>query len=52
MDEIKASDPIDHHRRRFFGMAAMTVAASQLGSAGHVPESKQRLEPRSARPVA
>jgi pimeloyl-ACP methyl ester carboxylesterase len=31
MKAIKASEPIDRHRRRFFGAAAMTVAATQLG---------------------
>src|ERR1700716_824121 len=30
MDKIQMSDDIDHHRRRFFGAAAMTVAAAQL----------------------
>jgi pimeloyl-ACP methyl ester carboxylesterase len=34
MDTIEATDDIDHHRRRFFGMAAMTVAAAQLGMIG------------------
>jgi pimeloyl-ACP methyl ester carboxylesterase len=34
MDTIEATDAIDHHRRRFFGMAAMTVAAAQLGMIG------------------
>ena len=30
MDKIQMSEDIDHHRRRFFGAAAMTVAAAQL----------------------
>jgi pimeloyl-ACP methyl ester carboxylesterase len=30
MDKIPMSEDIDHHRRRFFGGAAMTVAAAQL----------------------
>jgi pimeloyl-ACP methyl ester carboxylesterase len=30
MDKIHMSEDIDHHRRRFFGAAAMTVAAAQL----------------------
>jgi pimeloyl-ACP methyl ester carboxylesterase len=34
MDRIRASDEIDHHRRRFFGAAAMTIAAAQLGMIG------------------
>jgi pimeloyl-ACP methyl ester carboxylesterase len=31
MDEIKTFDDIDHQRRRFFGAAAMTIAAAQFG---------------------
>jgi hypothetical protein len=31
MKAIKASEPIDRHRRCFVGAAAMTVAATQLG---------------------
>ena len=34
MDKIKTSEDIDHHRRRFFGTAAMAVAAAQFGMAG------------------
>jgi hypothetical protein len=34
MDRIGTSDEIDHHRRRFFGTAAMTIAAAQLGMIG------------------
>jgi pimeloyl-ACP methyl ester carboxylesterase len=34
MDTIKTSEDIDHHRRRFFGTAAMTIAAAQLGMSG------------------
>jgi pimeloyl-ACP methyl ester carboxylesterase len=34
MDRIRTSDQIDHHRRRFFGTAAMTIAAAQLGMIG------------------
>src|SRR3979411_175135 len=30
MDKIQMSEDIDHHRRCFFGAAAMTVAAAQL----------------------
>src|SRR5712664_720391 len=30
MDKIHMSEDIDHHRRRFFGGAAMSVAAAQL----------------------
>src|SRR6266581_4713262 len=34
MDKIKTSEDIDHHRRRFFGAAAMTFAAAELGMIG------------------
>jgi pimeloyl-ACP methyl ester carboxylesterase len=34
MDEIRISEAIDHHRRRFFGTAALTIAAAQLGMIG------------------
>ena len=33
MDKINAPEGIDHDRRRFFGTAAMTLAAAQLGMA-------------------
>ena len=31
MDKLSAPESIDHHRRHFFGTAALTVAAAQLG---------------------
>src|SRR5580704_1993853 len=31
---IKTSEEIDHHRRRFFGTAALSIAAAQLGMIG------------------
>ncbi|MFZ1109199.1 MAG: alpha/beta hydrolase [Rhodomicrobium sp.] len=34
MDTIAKTEEIDHDRRRFFGAAAMTVAAAQLGMTG------------------
>jgi pimeloyl-ACP methyl ester carboxylesterase len=34
MDEIKTSEDVDQHRRRFFGAAAMTFAAAQFGMIG------------------
>ena len=34
MDEIKTSEDVDQHRRRFFGAAAMTFAAAQFGMVG------------------
>jgi pimeloyl-ACP methyl ester carboxylesterase len=34
MDKSKTPDAIDHQRRRFLGVAAMTAAAAQLGMVG------------------
>lgn len=34
MDKIKTFEDIDRNRRRFFGAAAMTIAAAQLGMIG------------------
>ena len=34
MAMIKTSEEIDHHRRRFFGTAALSIAAAQLGMIG------------------
>jgi len=34
MDEIKASEAIDRQRRRFFGAAALTIAAAEFGMIG------------------
>jgi hypothetical protein len=31
MHKSKISEQIDHPRRRFFGAAALTIAAAQLG---------------------
>ncbi len=31
MDTVRMAEKIDHRRRRFFGAAAMTIAAAQLG---------------------
>ena len=39
MDTIDTSEVINHHRRRFFGTAAMTIAAAQLGMMGSVDAS-------------
>jgi pimeloyl-ACP methyl ester carboxylesterase len=47
MDEIivKVSEDIDHHRRRFFGTAAVTLAAAKLGMIGsaHAEPRKTKL---------
>jgi len=34
MDKFDTSEGIDHHRRHFFGTAALTIAAAQLGAIG------------------
>jgi pimeloyl-ACP methyl ester carboxylesterase len=34
MDKIKTSEDVDHHRRRFLGATAMTLAAAQFGMIG------------------
>jgi pimeloyl-ACP methyl ester carboxylesterase len=36
MDTIKKFEDIDHHRRRFFGGAAVTIVAAQFGMVGSV----------------
>jgi len=47
MDKIGTSETIDHHRRRFFRAAAMTVAAAQLGiiDAANAQPGKPKLPP-------
>ena len=42
MDTIKTVDDINQDRRRFFGAAAMAVAATQLGVIG--PAAAQRQD--------
>jgi pimeloyl-ACP methyl ester carboxylesterase len=44
MNTIKSVDDIDQDRRRFFGSAAMAMAAAQLGMIG--PAAAQRAETR------
>jgi len=45
MNKAKTLDTIDHDRRRFFGAAAATIAAAQLGMTGlaHAQASKAKL---------
>ena len=45
MDTAKMSEDINHHRRRFFGIAAMTIAATQLGIAGSAHAQSGRPKP-------
>jgi pimeloyl-ACP methyl ester carboxylesterase len=44
MDRIAMSEEIDHHRRRFFGAAAMTIAAGQLGMTGFADAQPNRTQ--------
>jgi len=45
MNNIKMSEEIDHHRRCFFGAAAMTIAASQLGAIGAAHAQATKTKP-------
>ena len=40
MNTVKAAEEINRHRRRFFGAAAVTVAAAQLGLIGQAGKAK------------
>lgn len=46
MDKTDASEKINHYRRHFFGTAALTIAAAQLGVIGAA--RAQSSEPKSA----
>jgi pimeloyl-ACP methyl ester carboxylesterase len=53
MDEIKTSEAIDQQRRRFFGAAALTLAAAQVvlnGSAEAEPSKAKSMAPRTVKP--
>ena len=53
MNTIKMSEEINHHRRRFLGTAAMTIAAAQLGMIGSARRTiRQGRTGRSARDQA
>jgi hypothetical protein len=45
MRRIEISEEINHHRRRFFGAAAMTIAAAQLGIVGAANAQAGKTEP-------
>jgi pimeloyl-ACP methyl ester carboxylesterase len=45
MDRINMPDEIDHRRRRFFGTAAMAVAAAQLGMIGSAGAQSSKPKP-------
>jgi pimeloyl-ACP methyl ester carboxylesterase len=44
MDRIAMPEEINHHRRRFFGAAAMTIAAGQLGMTGFADAQPNRTK--------
>jgi pimeloyl-ACP methyl ester carboxylesterase len=50
MDMIKTFEEIDHHRRRFFGTAALTIAAAQLGMIGWVNAQPSRTKLPAIKP--
>jgi pimeloyl-ACP methyl ester carboxylesterase len=50
MDEIRISEAIDHHRRRFFGTAALTIAAAQLGMIGSSDAQTQSTQLPAIKP--
>ena len=50
MDMIKTFQEIDHHRRRFFGTAALAIAAAQLGMIGSVKAQSSRTKLPAIKP--
>jgi pimeloyl-ACP methyl ester carboxylesterase len=50
MDMIKRFEEIDHHRRRFFRTAALTIAAAQLGMIGSVNAQPSRTKLPAIKP--
>jgi pimeloyl-ACP methyl ester carboxylesterase len=48
MDKIEISDEFNQDRRRFFGAAAMTVAAAQLGMMGSADAQADKLPAQTA----
>ncbi len=45
MNTIKISEAINHHRRRFLGAAAMTIAAGELGMTGSADAQSNKAKP-------
>jgi len=45
MDTIKNPEQINQNRRRFFGTAAMTIAAAQLGLTGSAQAESEKARP-------
>jgi hypothetical protein len=51
MSTIKMPEEIDHNRRRFFGTAAMTVAATQLGLFDSADAQSRKANPADVPPI-
>jgi pimeloyl-ACP methyl ester carboxylesterase len=51
MDTIEIPEPINHHRRRFLGIAAMTLAAAELIMIGSADAQSGRTNPANATPI-
>ena len=48
MGTTRMSEEINHHRRRFLGTAAMTIAAAQLGMIGSANAQSGKTKPADA----
>src|SRR6266853_713391 len=51
MDRIKMSEEINHHRRRFLGAAAMTIAAAELVMIGSADAQPSKTKPADVPPI-
>jgi pimeloyl-ACP methyl ester carboxylesterase len=51
MRRIEMSEDINHHRRRFLGTAAMTIAAAQLGMTGFAQAQPNSTKPAKLPPI-
>jgi alpha/beta hydrolase fold len=51
MHRIKMSEGFNHHRRRFLGTAAMTIAAAQLGMTGFAHTQPNTTKPADLPPI-
>jgi pimeloyl-ACP methyl ester carboxylesterase len=50
MDKFEASEAINHHRRRFVGTTALTIAAAQLGLIGSADAQPSKTKLPTIRP--
>src|SRR5258708_13246020 len=51
MAPIKMSEEITHHRRRFLGAAAMTIAAAELVMIGSADAQPSKTKPADVPPI-